>query len=180
MAESQPRKTGKDAASAKGRGASENQPPLERLHKFLASTGAGSRRECETFIAQGRVTVNGALVKKMGVKVDPTKDVVTLDGERVKAQERVYFLLNKPAGYICTNSDERGRPRAVDLVKKGNQRIYTVGRLDADSRGLILLTNDGDIANVICHPRYRIPKIYQVAVRGPVTRAQIQRVEAGV
>jgi 23S rRNA pseudouridine2605 synthase len=151
----------------------------ERLHKFLASTGAGSRRESETFITQGRVTVNGKVVTKMGVKVDPARDEVTLDGERVKPQALVYYLLNKPMGYICTNSDERGRPRVVDLVKE-NRRIYTVGRLDAESTGLILLTNDGKIANVVCHPRYRIEKRYQVIVRGQITRGQLTRVAAGV
>ena len=152
----------------------------ERLHKFLASTGAGSRRECETFIKQGRVTVNGKLVTKMGVKVVPGKDKVTFDGESVVPESLVYYLLNKPSGYICTNSDERGRPRAMDLVPDKGQRIYTVGRLDADSRGLILLTNDGTIANIICHPRYRVEKVYVVAVRGRMTREQIAKLEAGV
>ncbi len=152
----------------------------DRLHKFLASTGAGSRRECETFIQQGRVTVNGKVVTKMGLKVDPTEDKVTLDGEKVKAEEKVYYLLNKPSNTICTNSDERGRQRVVDLVPDRNHRIYTVGRLDADSRGLILLTNDGGLSNIICHPRYRIEKVYQVAVRGRVDRQQITKIEAGV
>ncbi len=159
---------------------SESSEPQERLHKFLASTGAGSRRECETFITQGRVNVNGHVVTKMGVKVDPVKDVVLLDGERVKPQTLAYYLLNKPKGYICTNSDERGRPRVVDLIQRENRRIYTVGRLDAESTGLILLTNDGAIANVICHPRYRIEKRYQVVVRGEVNRNQVTRVAAGV
>jgi pseudouridine synthase len=158
------------------------EPPAEgeRLHKFLASTGAGSRRECETFIEQGRVTVNGKVVTRQGVKVDPERDVVTLDGERVRAEGKVYYLLHKPPGYISTNSDERGRPRVVDLVRDDAHRIYTVGRLDADSTGLILLTNDGAIANVVCHPRYRIEKTYQVVVRGDVTREQVARIEAGV
>jgi pseudouridine synthase len=152
----------------------------ERLHKFLASTGAGSRRECETFIEQGRVSVNGKVVTKQGVKVDPSKDVVLLDGERVKAESKVYYLLHKPSGYISTSSDEMGRPRVVDLVRDEAHRIYTVGRLDADSTGLMLLTNDGAIANVVCHPRYRIEKTYQVVVRGEVTREQVARIEAGV
>lgn len=152
----------------------------ERLHKFLASAGAGSRRECETFIEQGRVSVNGQVVTKMGTKVDPTQDRVLFDGERVKAEDKVYYLLNKPVGYICTNSDEMGRPRVVDLVRDTRHRIYTVGRLDADSRGLILLTNDGAIANIICHPRYRIEKVYQVVVRGQVDRRLATQLEAGV
>jgi pseudouridine synthase len=154
--------------------------PSERLHKFLASTGAGSRRECETFIAQGRVTVNGKPITKMGFKVDPNVDRVSLDGEAVRIEEKVYYLLHKPSGFICTNADERGRPRAMDLIRENKLRIYTVGRLDADSLGLVLLTNDGAIANVICHPRYRIQKRYQVAVRGFVTREQVARLEAGV
>ena len=152
----------------------------ERLHKFLASTGAGSRRECEVFIQQGRVSVNGKTVTKMGTKVDPTRDVVLFDGERAKQQDKVYYLLYKPSGYICTNSDERGRPRAVDLIGDDRHRIYTVGRLDGDSRGLVLVTNDGLIANIVCHPRYRIEKVYQVQVRGIVTRQHVARLEAGV
>jgi pseudouridine synthase len=152
----------------------------ERLHKFLASTGAGSRRECETFIAQGRVSVNGKVVTKMGVKVDPATDRVTLDGEPVRQEEKVYYLLHKPVGFISTSSDERGRPRVLDLVRDRRHRIYTVGRLDADSTGLILLTNDGEIANVVCHPRYRIEKTYQVTLRGEVTREALAKIEAGV
>jgi pseudouridine synthase len=160
--------------------AEEGAPRLERLHKYLASTGAGSRRECETFIEQGRVAVNGKVVTRQGVKVDPAKDKVTLDGELVKVEDRVYYLLHKPPGFISTNSDEMGRPRVVDLVHDDAHRIYTVGRLDADSAGLILLTNDGAIANLVCHPRYRIEKTYQVVVRGEVDREQLAKVEAGV
>ncbi len=152
----------------------------ERLHKFLAQAGAGSRRECETFIEQGRVSVNGQVVTRLGTKVDGAKDRVTFDGEVVSVKDRVYYLLNKPAGYICTNSDELGRPRVVDLIRDRNHRIYTVGRLDADSRGIILLTNDGDLANIVCHPRYRIEKVYQVVVRGRVDRRTATKLEAGV
>jgi 23S rRNA pseudouridine2605 synthase len=165
---------------ARSQGADDESGEGERLHKFLASTGAGSRRECETYIKQGRVTVNGKLVTKMGVKVLAGRDKVTFDGEVVSPEKLVYFLLNKPSGYICTNSDERGRPRAMDLIPDQRQRIYTVGRLDADSRGLILLTNDGTIANIICHPRYRVEKVYVVAIRGRLTREQVTKLEAGV
>jgi pseudouridine synthase len=173
-------RTTKPAGDAPTAAAVETSPRGERLHKFLASTGAGSRRECETFIEQGRVSVNGKVVTKQGVKVDPAKDVVLLDGERVKSESKVYYLLHKPTGYISTSSDEMGRPRVVDLVRDEAHRIYTVGRLDADSTGLMLLTNDGAIANVVCHPRYRIEKTYQVVVRGEVTREQVARIEAGV
>jgi len=151
-----------------------------RLHKYLASTGAGSRRECETFIEQGRVSVNGKVVTKLGTKVDPTSDKILLDGERVAAEEKVYYILHKPAGVICTNSDERGRMRAVDVVRDEKHRVYTVGRLDAESTGLIVVTNDGAITNIICHPRYRIEKTYHVVVRGEMTREMLAQVEAGV
>jgi 23S rRNA pseudouridine2605 synthase len=151
-----------------------------RLHKYLASTGAGSRRECETFIEQGRVSVNGKVVTKLGTKVDPASDKILLDGERVAAEEKVYYILHKPAGVICTNSDERGRMRAVDVVRDEKHRVYTVGRLDAESTGLIVVTNDGAITNIICHPRYRIEKTYHVVVRGEMTREMLAQVEAGV
>lgn len=154
--------------------------PSERLHKFLASAGSGSRREAETFITQGRVSVNGTVVTKMGFKVDPAVDTVLLDGEPMRPEDKVYFLVHKPTGFICTNHDEKGRPRAIDLLRGVQQRVYTVGRLDADSLGLILVTNDGLLANVVCHPRYRIEKRYQVAVKGFITREQIARLEAGV
>ena len=152
----------------------------DRLHKFLAACGSGSRRECETFIEQGRVSVNGKVVTKMGVKVDPAKDKVLLDGEPVEPEEKVYYLLNKPPQIVCTSSDEKGRVRALDLIKDEKHRIYTVGRLDFESTGLIVLTNDGAITNLICHPRYRIEKTYQVVVRGEVTREQLAKVEEGV
>ncbi|MFM8979791.1 MAG: pseudouridine synthase [Planctomycetia bacterium] len=154
--------------------------PSMRLHKFLAHGGAGSRREAETFIDQGRVSVNGKVVTQMGFKVDPQVDRVLLDGEPVKSEKRFYYQLHKPAGFVCTNKDEVGRPRAVDLLRGVQQRVYTVGRLDVDSLGLILVTNDGDLANVVCHPRYRIQKRYQVAVKGFMTRDQVARLEAGV
>jgi 23S rRNA pseudouridine2605 synthase len=154
--------------------------PGERLHKFLASTGAGSRRECETFVEQGRVSVNGKVVTKLGTKVDPTTDVVMLDGEKVQPEDKVYYLLHKPTGVVSTSRDERGRARVVDLVRDADHRVYTVGRLDVDSTGLILLTNDGAIANVVCHPRYRVEKTYQVVVRGEVSRELLTQIEAGV
>jgi 23S rRNA pseudouridine2605 synthase len=174
-----------DARRKKGEGAGSapHSPGLgpERLHKFLASTGAGSRRECETFIEQGRVSVNGKVVTRLGTKVVPGQDTVHLDGERVLPERKVYYLLNKPPGYVCTNSDERGRARAIDLVPEtGGPRVYTVGRLDADSRGLVVLTNDGAITNVLCHPRYRIEKTYEVTVRGAVDPGLATRLEAGV
>jgi len=152
----------------------------ERLHKILAHCGVGSRRECETLILQGRVTVNGDVVTQLGTKVEPGKDELKVDGERVRLEEPVYYLLFKPRGYICTNRDDRGRPRAIDLVRGDNRRIYTVGRLDAESEGLILLTNDGNLANVVSHPSYSVEKTYRVTVKGPVEKEQLDRIEEGV
>ncbi len=155
-------------------------PPMpQRLQKILAQCGVGSRRECETLIEQGRVEVDGKVVTKLGTKIDPEAVDLKVDGERVKREERVYYVLNKPRGYISTNRDERGRPRVVDLIRD-ERRIYTVGRLDEQSEGLILLTNDGGLANIICHPRYQVDKSYLITVRGRVKREQTERLEQGV
>jgi len=151
----------------------------ERLHKVLAHCGIGSRRECEGIIEQGRVQVNGKTVTRLGTKVDPEKDEILVDTEPVKIERRVYYLLNKPKGYLCTNRDDFGRPRVIDLIPD-DRRIYTVGRLDEDSEGLILLTNDGTIANAICHPRYGISKTYRLLVRGRVQPGQLEKIERGV
>jgi len=151
----------------------------ERLHKYLAHCGIASRRECETLIEEGRVEVNGSVVTRQGTKVDPDTDTIAVDGELVKAERKVYYLVNKPRGYLCTNDDERGRPRVVDLVRE-DRRIYTVGRLDEDSEGLILLTNDGTLANVVTHPRYQVDKTYKLLVRGAVDPESIRKVEQGV
>jgi len=151
----------------------------ERLHKILARCGVGSRRECETLIEQGRVEIDGRVVTKLGTKVDPAASEIRVDGERVALEEHVYYLVNKPKGYVCTSSTERGNPRVIDLVPE-QRRIYTVGRLDEGSEGLVILTNDGELANVIAHPRYEVDKTYRLAVRGRVTPEQIARVEKGV
>ncbi|MHC4816730.1 MAG: pseudouridine synthase [Planctomycetota bacterium] len=152
---------------------------MQRLQKVLAHCGVGSRRECEEIIAQGRVEVNGRVVTKLGTKVNPEDDGIRVDGERVAPERRVYYLLHKPKGYVCTNRDERSRPRAVDLIPD-DRRIYTVGRLDGESEGLILLTNDGALTNIICHPRYQVDKTYRLEVRGPVSARQMDQVERGV
>lgn len=151
----------------------------ERLHKILAHCGVGSRRECETIIEQGRVEVNGSVVTKLGTKVDPDSDRIRVDGEDVALEKRVYYLLHKPKGYLCTNRDDYGRTKVVDLIPD-DRRIYTVGRLDEESEGLILLTNDGPLANIICHPRYQVDKSYRLTVKGPVEPRQLERIERGV
>lgn len=152
---------------------------MQRLQKVLAHCGVGSRRECEEIIEQGRVEVNGRVVTRLGTKVDPQRDGIRVDGEQVGLERRVYYLLHKPRGYVCTNRDERGRPRAVDLIPD-DRRIYTVGRLDEPSEGLILLTNDGALTNIICHPRYQVDKTYRLEVRGRVSAQQLDRIERGV
>ena len=153
---------------------------MQRLHKILAHAGIGSRRHCEELIAAGRVTVNGKRITEMGFLVDPQKNTICCDGMPIKEEKKIYYLLNKPKGYVCTNYDELGRPRAIDLLGHVSQRIYTVGRLDVDSEGLIILTNDGEFANILSHPRYSIPKTYQVEVKGHITREDIETLEHGI
>ncbi len=141
---------------------------MERLQKILAGAGIGSRRQCERLIAAGHVTINGKVVKEMGVTVDPQKNEICCDGVRVRGENKVYYLLNKPRGFVCTNHDELGRPRAIDLLPDVPQRVYTVGRLDEDSEGLIIITNDGEFTNLLSHPRHGVPKTYRVEVDGQV------------
>jgi 23S rRNA pseudouridine2605 synthase len=147
---------------------------LPRLQKVLAGAGLASRRTCETIIAAGRVTVNGSVVTEMGTRVDPEKDEICVDGEPIAAaggQKPVYIMLNKPVGYVCTVSDPHASKTVLDLLEQVEERVYPVGRLDADSSGLLLLTNDGDFANRLTHPRYHVPKTYRVRVRGFLDRA---------
>jgi len=152
----------------------------ERLHKILAHAGVGSRRQCEVLIAEGRVTVDGQTVTDMGHKVDPDTASIQCDGERVKSEPLVYYLLNKPPGVVCTSSGRETRPRAIDLIRHDSRRFYTVGRLDADSRGLIILTNDGSLTQRLTHPRHKVAKTYHVRVQGLVTRDTIEQVQSGV
>lgn len=137
-----------------------------RLQKFLAEAGVGSRRACESLIQQGRVTVNSKLVTELGTKVDPAVDRVALDSKPVAAERKLYIALNKPRGVFCTSRDTHGRKRALDLLPPGLPRIYTVGRLDADSEGLLLLTNDGSFSLRLTHPRYKTPKKYRARIAG--------------
>jgi len=152
---------------------------MERLQKVLAQCGVGSRRECETMIEQGRVQIDGKVVTKMGTKIEPGTVEIKVDGERVRVEERVYYLVNKPRGCVCTSSPEHGAWRVIDLVPD-QKRIYTVGRLDERSEGLVLLTNDGELSNIICHPRYQVDKTYRLTVQGRVEPKQLERIEKGV
>jgi 23S rRNA pseudouridine2605 synthase len=152
---------------------------MERLNKFLAHAGVGSRRHCEELISAGRVSVDGKTVRELGTKVDPGQKV-TVDGQPIHAERCVYWLVNKPRGYLCTNHDPAGRPLAIDLVPHVSQRVYTVGRLDEDSEGLLLLTNDGDLANRLMHPRFGVEKTYLVQVAGHPTKEDMLQLLKGV
>jgi 23S rRNA pseudouridine2605 synthase len=152
---------------------------MERLHKILAHAGVGSRRHCEDLIAAGRVTVDGQVVRELGTKVDPSRKIC-VDGEAVRAERHVYWLINKPRGYLCTNHDPARRPLAIDLIPKVAQRVYTVGRLDEASEGLLLLTNDGDLAFRLMHPRFGIEKTYLVQVAGFPRPADLSQLQKGI
>jgi len=150
----------------------------QRLQKVLAAAGIDSRRKCEELILNGAVTVNSHVVDTLPVFVDPEKDVIAVHGKKIRAEQKVYFLLNKPKSVICTNSDPQGRKRAIDFVPC-RQRIFCVGRLDADTAGLIILTNDSELANKLMHPRYKVPKTYLVRVRGYVDDETVEKLKKG-
>ncbi len=152
---------------------------MERLQKVLAHAGLGSRRHCEDLITSGRVTVDGRSVRTLGTKVEPDQRIA-VDGEPLKAERLVYWLVNKPRGYLCTNHDPAGRPLAIDLVPQISQRVYTVGRLDEASEGLLLLTNDGELAHRLMHPRFGVEKTYLVQVAGNPTPDDYRRLLGGV
>ncbi len=152
-----------------------------RLNKFLAQAGVASRREVDKMIVEGRITVNGRVVRILGTKIDDEKDRVELDGKRVeKEEEMIYLMLNKPPGYLVTLKDPFRRPTIKELLPSLKERIYPVGRLDYDSEGLLLLTNNGELAHRLAHPRYRVPKNYVVEVKGVPKSSKISRLERGV
>jgi len=151
----------------------------ERLQKVLAAAGVDSRRKCEELILDGAVRVNRRLVDKLPAFVDPEKDIITVNGKKIRAARKVYFLLNKPKGVICTNSDPQGRKKAIDIVHTP-ERIFCVGRLDADTTGLIILTNDSELANRLTHPKYGVAKTYVVKVKGEITPEQIEKLKKGI
>ncbi len=153
---------------------------MERLQKVMAQAGIASRRACEDLIRQGRVQVNGQVVTEMGTKVDPARDRIAVDGQPLtQAAKRVYLVLNKPPGYLSTAHDDRGRPTVMDLVP-GGERLYPVGRLDADSEGLLLLTNDGSLTQRLTHPRYQHEKEYLVLVRGRPSPETLRQLREGI
>ncbi len=155
--------------------------PRQRVHKIMAQADIGSRRKCEEIIRQGRVRVNGKVIE-LGAKADPAKDVIHVDSERISDSfEPLYIVVNKPKGVLSTNKAEKGdeRPTIRELVDVPGH-LFTIGRLDADSEGLMVLTNDGEIANRISHPRYEHTKTYKVTVKGKVSRDTVETWESGI
>lgn len=149
-----------------------------RLQRYLALAGIDSRRHSEEYILAGRVTVDGEEVRSLGYRLDSGRHEVRLDGELLRPQPKRYYLLNKPPGCVCTHRDPAGRPRAVDLVPESRARLFTVGRLDESSQGLLLVTNDGELAQRLAHPRYHVTRTYRVQVAGkptPETLAALRR-----
>lgn len=154
---------------------------LVRLQKVLATAGLGSRRACEALIDQGRVEVDGRRVREQGVRVDPRTAVIRVDGERVPTAPGIaVYAFNKPRGVVSTMSDEQGRPCVGDYVEGRRDRLFHVGRLDADTEGLLILTNDGELANRLGHPSYEVDKTYVATVRGQVPGAALRDLERGV
>ena len=151
-----------------------------RLSKYLADAGIASRRKSEKLISDGRVKVNGEIVREQGRLINPDLDMVEIDGTKVQAQDKIYLMLNKPAGYLSSTFDPQGRPTVMELLKGIKGRLYPVGRLDLDTRGLLLLSNDGDFTNLIIHPRYHIEKKYQAQVEGLITPEAVETLTRGV
>jgi len=151
-----------------------------RLQKVLAAAGFGSRRECEELITSGRVEIDRKIVTELGVRVFPMTQEIRVDGETLKKTRPVYVALYKPKGYVCTNYDPEHRPRAIDLIPEKLGRLFPIGRLDLDSEGLLLMTNDGALSERLTHPKYEAAKIYRVQVAGLVDPSIISRLKKGV
>lgn len=150
-----------------------------RLHKILAQAGVGSRRACEAYIQEGRVQVDGEVVSEVGLQLDPEQHQIAFDGQEISREIPVYYLLNKPQGVICTNDPKDPRPKITQMIHD-TRRLFPVGRLDIDTEGLILLTNDGAMANRLAHPRYEVTKTYFVKVRGKITPEGSEKLRTGV
>ena len=154
---------------------------MERLQKILSQAGVASRRASEQLMLDGRVTVNGTTVRELGTKADPARDDIRVDGRRIKvAERRLYLLVNKPRGYVSTRSDPEKRPTVLDLLQGIREYVYPVGRLDYDSEGLIILTNDGDLAAKLTHPRHGVARVYEARVLGEPDDHDLDRLQKGV
>ena len=155
---------------------------MERLQKLIARAGICSRREAEKIISAGRVTVDGKIITEPGTKADPSKNKIRVDGKLLNfGAEKIYLLLNKPRGYVSTVKDERGRKTVLELLGENfSERVYPVGRLDLNSEGLLILTNDGDLTNALIHPRFEIKKTYRAKISGEVTEEKLDKLRAGI
>ncbi|MFI3283963.1 MAG: pseudouridine synthase [Erysipelotrichaceae bacterium] len=151
---------------------------MERLQKVIAKAGIASRRKAEELITQGRVSVNGEVITELGYKVD-IKEAIRVDGKMIKLEEKVYYVMNKPKHILSSTQDDRDRKTCTELVDT-KCRIFPVGRLDFDTTGLLLLTNDGDFSNLIIHPRYHLPKVYEVTIDGILETEMIKALEKGI
>lgn len=169
----------KSRRKPRGQGKPTPRPEGERLQKVLAAAGIASRRQCEQLILEGRIEVDRQVVTELGTRVDVSKHEVRADGEPILCPQRVWFAVNKPPGIVCTNRDPAGRARVIDLID-ANQRLFTVGRLDRSSEGLILVTNDGELANRLAHPRYELERTYQVVVAGTPSTDRLNLLRRGV
>lgn len=150
-----------------------------RLQKILAAAGIDSRRKCEELILEGYVEVNRKVVDTLPAFADPEKDIIKVNGKRIRAEQKVYFLLNKSKGVICTNRDPAGRRKAIDYVHT-DKRIFCVGRLDADTTGIIILTNDSELTNKLTHPKYELAKTYVVGVKEHILGEQVEKLKKGI
>ncbi|MBO0824677.1 MAG: rRNA pseudouridine synthase [Actinobacteria bacterium] len=170
-----------DGAGAAERDSLTDVPDGVRLQKVLAAAGVGSRRHCEELIGAGRVEVDGEIVRRFGARVDPQHQIIRVDGKRIPAREDlVYLALNKPVGVLTAMSDSRGRKTMADLLPTSTERLFHVGRLDYDTEGLMLLTNDGELAHRLAHPRFGVAKTYLADVSGPVPRDLGRQLLTGV
>lgn len=151
-----------------------------RLQRFLALAGVASRRRSESLIAAGRVTVNGNVVQKLGTSVDPERDIVEVDDKRIEVEKKVYVVLNKPRGYLSSIADSRGRPTVSELVSDLSVRLYPVGRLDMDTEGVLLMTNDGELCHRLTHPRFGVEKTYRAEVVGKPSQKALEKLRKGV
>jgi len=152
----------------------------ERLQKLLAKAGVASRRGSEELIRAGRIQVNGVTITELGYKADPVQDTLTFDGKRIHFEQKIYVLLNKPAGYVTTMADPQGRPIVSDLLRDFPERLFPVGRLDLETEGALLMTNDGELGNAILHPRYEVNKTYEAWVAGFPSARELERLERGI
>lgn len=153
---------------------------MERLQKVLAEAGVASRRKCEELIAAGRVEVNDQVVTTLGVKVDPSQDFIKVDGRPIRRQSKVYVIFNKPKGVITSAQDPEGRKTVTEFFKNMKERIYPIGRLDYDTEGLLLLTNDGDFAHLLTHPKHHVPRTYLATVKGIPHGTQLDKLRSGI